>query len=112
MKVIEVLYIEFGNMYGEAFNPMFLEKSCKDVKVIYTKLTEEPYFVKHKVDMIYISNLRDSKMYDILNVLKKYKDRLKELIENNTIFLLTGNSLELFGFTIAKQKIKHNIIHK
>lgn len=106
MKVIEVLYIEFGNMYGEAFNPMFLEKSCKDVKVIYTKLTEEPYFVKHKVDMIYISNLRDSKIYDILNVLKKYKDKLKQMIEDNTIFLLTGNSLELFGSYIEENNKK------
>lgn len=97
MKIIEVLYNEFGNMYGEIYNPMFLEKSCKDIKIIYTKLNEEPYFVKHDVDMIYISNLRDNKIYDILNTLMKYKDKLKEMIENDVVFLLTGNSLELFG---------------
>ena len=27
MKIVEVLYSEFGNMYGEVYNPMFLEKS-------------------------------------------------------------------------------------
>lgn len=102
MKVIEVLYSEFGNMYGEMYNPMFLEKSCKDLKVIYTKLNDEPYFVKHDVDMIYISNLRDPKIYDILEVLKKYKDKIKEMIEDNKIFVLTGNSLELFGSYIKE----------
>ena len=102
MKTIEVLFSEFGNMYGEVYNAMFLEKSSKKIKVIHTKLTEEPYFVKHKVDMVYISNLRDLKMYDILDVLKKYKDKIKEMIENKVVFLLTGNALELFGSYIEE----------
>lgn len=102
MKIIEILYSEFGNMYGEIYNPMFLEKSCNDIKLIYTKLTEEPYFVNNKVDMVYIGNLRDNKIYGILNVLKKYKDKIKEMVENDVIFLLTGNSLELFGSYIKE----------
>ncbi len=97
MKIVEVLYSEFGNMYGEVYNPMFLEKSCNKIKLIYTKLNEKPYFVDHKVDMVYIGNLRDIKMYDILKELKKYKDKIKEMIENNIIFLLTGNAIEMFG---------------
>lgn len=97
MKIIEVLYSELGNMYGEVYNPMFLEKSTDKIKLIYTKLNEEPYFVKHKVDMIYISNIRDLKMYDVIDKLKLYKDRIKQMIEENIIFLLTGNALEMFG---------------
>ena len=106
MKIIEVLYNEFGNMYGEVYNPMFLEKSCDEIKLIYTKLGEEPYFTKHKVDMIYISNLRDSKIYDILDELKKYKSKLNEMIEDNVVFLLTGNALELFGAYIKENNKK------
>ena len=97
MKTVEVLYNEFGNMYGEIYNPMFLEKSCNKIKLIYTKLNDEPYFVKHKVDMVYMSNMRDLKMYDILDKLKQYKDKIKEMIEDGVIFLLTGNALEMFG---------------
>ena len=102
MKTVEVLYSEFGNMYGEVYNPMFLEKSCKKIKLIYTKLNEEPYFMKHKVDMVYIGNVRDIKMYDILDKLKQYKKKIKEMIEDNVIFLLTGNSLEMFGSHILE----------
>ena len=102
MKIVEVSYSEFGNMYGEVYNPMFLEKSSKNIKLIYTKLTDEPYFVKNKVDMVYISNMRDLKMYDIIDVLKKYKDKIKEMIENNVVFLLTGNAIEMFGSYILE----------
>jgi CobQ-like glutamine amidotransferase family enzyme len=102
MKTIEVLFSEFGNMYGEVYNPMFLEKSSNKIKLIYTKLNEEPYFMKHKVDMVYISNMRDLKMYDILDKLKEYKDKIKEMIEDNVIFLLTGNALEMFGSYIEE----------
>ena len=102
MKIIEVLFSEFGNMYGEVYNPMFLEKSSNKIKLIYTKLNEEPYFMKHKVDMVYISNMRDLKMYDILDKLKEYKDKIKEMIEDNVIFLLTGNALEMFGSYIEE----------
>lgn len=97
MKKIEVLYSEFGNMYGEVYNAMFLDKASDDVELIYTKLSEEPHFVKHNVDMIYMGNVRDKKTYDILARLKEYKEQIKELIENDTVFLLTGNALEMFG---------------
>ena len=102
MKVIEILYSEFSNMYGEIYNPMFLEKNCGDIKLVYTKLNEVPYFVNNNVDMVYMGNYRDIKIYDILNELKKYKDKIKEMIENNIIFLLTGNALELFGSYIKE----------
>ena len=102
MKTVEVLFSEFGNMYGEVYNPMFLEKSCSKIKLIYTKLNEEPYFMKHKVDMVYIGNMRDLKMYDILDKLKQYKKKIKEMIEDNVVFLLTGNALEMFGSYILE----------
>ncbi len=96
MKTIEVLYSEFSNMYGEIYNAMLLE-NCKKVKVIYTKFNDEPYFVKHKVDMIYMGNIRDNRTYLILDKLKPHRDKLKKMVDDNVIFLLTGNALELFG---------------
>ena len=102
MKIIEVLYSEFGNMYGEVYNPMFLEKSTDKIKLVYTKLNEEPYFAKHKVDMVYISNMRDLKMYDIMDKLRPYKDKIKDMIEKDVIFLLTGNAIEMFGSYIKE----------
>lgn len=102
MKTIEVLYSEFGNMYGEVYNAMFLEKSSDEIKLIYTKFNDEPYFVNNKVDMVYISYIRDAKIYTVMERLRKYRDRIKEMIEEDVIFLLTGNSLEMFGAYIEE----------
>ena len=110
MKTIEVLFSEFGNMYGEIYNPMFLEKSSNKIKLIYTRFNEEPYFVKHKVDMVYISNLRDIKIYDIIDKLSKYKDKIKEMIEDDVIFLLTGDAIEMFGSYIEEKGKKHDAL--
>ena len=110
MKTIEVLFSEFGNMYGEIYNPMFLEKSSDKIKLVYTRFNEEPYFVKNKVDMVYISNLRDIKIYDIIDKLSKYKDKIKEMIEDNVIFLLTGDAIEMFGSYIEENGKKHDAL--
>ena len=110
MKTIEVLFSEFGNMYGEIYNPMFLEKSSDKIKLIYTRFNEEPYFMKNKVDMVYISNLRDIKIYDIIEKLSKYKKKIKEMIEDNVIFLLTGDALEMFGSYIEEKGEKHKAL--
>jgi len=106
MKTIEVLYSEFGNMYGEVYNAMFLEKSSDEIKLIYTKFNDVPYFMNNDVDMVYISYIRDPKIYTVLEKLRTYKDRIKELIENDVIFLLTGNSLEMFGQYIEEDGVK------
>lgn len=97
MKKIEILYGELGNMYGEIYNPMFLEKATDEIELIHTGLNDEPCFVKNKVDMIYMSNIRDRKVYDVIDKLMPYKEKIKELIEDGTIFLLTGNAIEVFG---------------
>ena len=97
MKKIEVLYGEFGNMYGEIFNALFLEKASDVIELIYTGLNEEPHFVNNKVDMVFMSYIRDRKVYDVIEKLRPYKDRIKELIEADTVFLLTGNAIEVFG---------------
>lgn len=97
MKKIEVIYGELGNMYGEIYNPMFLQKASDEIELIFTGLNDEPRFVNEKVDMIYMSNIRDRKVYDVIDKLMPYKDKIKELIEAGTIFLLTGNALEVFG---------------
>ena len=38
----------------------------------------------------------------IIKKLKPYKEQIKKLIENDTIFLITGNALEIFGLKIDK----------
>ena len=101
---IEILYPEITNVYGDSANVMFLKKMFDDV--VLTSLNDEPYFVNNKVDFIYMGSHSD--IYDnvIIEKLSKYKDKLKELIENNTVILFTGTSLELCGSYILEDDKK------
>ncbi len=97
MKYIEVLYPEFSNLYADLKNIEYLTKCNKNIKVIYTHVSDEPYFLKHKVDMIYMGSMSDLKIESCIKLLSVYKKDLKDLIDDNVLFLITGNALEVFS---------------
>ncbi len=103
MVKIEILFSEVCNLFGDLFNIKYLEKSIKDVKCIYTKLTEEPRFVNEDIDMIYMAPMTEKTQEMVIKKLLPYKEKIKELIENNKIFLITGNALEVFGQYIENE---------
>ncbi len=97
MKYIEVLYPEFSNLYADLKNIEYLEKCNKDIKVIYTHVSDEPYFINHKVDMIYMGSMSDNKIEACIKILSVYKKQLQDLIDSDVLFLITGNALEVFS---------------
>ncbi len=97
MKVIEILYPELCGIYGDKMNMKYLSKCSKDLQFIETNHKDVPYFINNDVDMIYIGPMTENKQEMFLNYLMPYKDKIKNLIENNKIFFVTGNALELFG---------------
>ena len=94
---IEVLFPEFGNLFGDTGNIRFLKASAPDVEIINTDNRSEPYFVNGDVDMIYIGSMSELKQEIAVSRLLPYKERIVELIEKGVVFLATGNALELFG---------------
>ncbi len=93
----EILFPEFSGIYGDCGNMMLLKQCCKDMTFIETSLMEEPLFVKEDVDFIYMGSMSEVKQELAVKKLMPYKDRLAELIDKGTVFLITGNALELFG---------------
>ena len=96
-KVVEVLYPEFCNLFGDSSNIRYLKKCIPDAEFIYTAFTEEPYFVKNKPDLIYMGAMTEKKQEMAAAKLLPYKDRLKELIDAETPVLFTSNATELLG---------------
>ena len=98
MKKIELLFPELCNIYGESYNVEYLKRSNPDnIEVIETNHRDIPAFVKEGVDMVYLGCTTERKQEIIIEILKPYKERIKELIDKNVIFLITGNSVEIFG---------------
>jgi len=104
---IEVLFPEVANLYGDHFNPKYLAQCNSKIKLIHTSLTDEPTFLKEAVKMIYLGPMSETNQALVIDKLMPYKQKIKALIDDGIIFLVTGNALEVFGEYIldGKQKI-------
>lgn len=100
---IEVLFPEFCNLYGDLANMKYLQKCLPEAEFIETSFDKEPVFVKEEVRLIYLGPMTENMQERAINKLKNYKNRLQEVIDHNTVMLLTGNSLEIFGKYIEKE---------
>lgn len=93
----EILFPEFAGIYGDVGNMILFKQCCKSMKFVETSFSETPLFVKEDVDFIYLGSMSEPKQVLTVNKLKPYKERIKELMDKGTVFLITGNALEIFG---------------
>lgn len=95
--VIEILFHEACNLYGDGQNAKYLQATLPDWEFIFTPLTETPYFADHDPDMIYIGSMSESVQRRVIEKLMPLKGRLEALIEKGTPILATGNAGEIFA---------------
>ena len=94
---IEVLFPEIANLYGDLENIEYLRKSCPEIEVVETHLTEEPEFMRETPSLIYMGTLTENGQHLAVEKLSQYTDKLIEMIIECVHFLVTGNALEVFG---------------
>lgn len=98
MKNVELLFPELCNIYGERSNIDYLKRCCPDqIRVIETSYKSRPAFADGDADMVYLGCMTERKQEMVLEALDPYKDKLQELIQQDVLFLVTGNAIELFG---------------
>lgn len=97
---IEFLFPDLVVLFGETSNVRFLEKCLPDAEFIYTKNKEVPAFINGDVDLIYIGSMAEEYYPLAINALKPYKKELEKYIDENKIFISTGNAIDLFGKSI------------
>lgn len=93
---IEVLFPEICNLYGDLFNVKYLKECLPDAEIIETSLADTPLFVTEKPDLIYMGTTTERGQILAIEALRPYKDRIKNCIEENVNFLITGNAMEIF----------------
>lgn len=103
-KVVEMLFPEVSNLYGDPFNMNFLgqclEASGCEYSIVRDELCQKPYFADAVPDLVWMGPMTEHSQELVIEALKPYKERLLELIRSNTIFVITGNALEIFGKSI------------
>lgn len=99
--VIEELYPEFNNLYGDRGNGEYLCKKLTEagyeVEFIKTGLFDEPNFAGGKTDILLIGPCQEKHQPIELERLKNYREAIESRIENGGVILATGNAFELFG---------------
>ena len=100
---IEVLFPEICNLYGDLFNVELLKRSYPEIEIINTTLKSEPLFISEKPTMLYMGSTTERGQELAAERLLQYKDRISELIEDNTLILFTGNAIELLGTHIETE---------
>lgn len=93
---IEVLFSEVCNLSGDFQNVEYLRQTLPDGDFVFTSLTEEPEFVKERPDLIYMGTMTEAVQRRVIQQLMPYKARIRELMEDGVVFLMTGNACEVF----------------
>lgn len=102
-KTIEILFPEFCNLYGDISNIRYLKKCIPKANFIQTSFNDEPAFLSQEVNLIYMGPMTEKMQEKVIKKLKPYKEKIKELIEKNVVFLITGNAIEIFGNHIENE---------
>lgn len=107
--IIEVLFEEICNLYGDPQNAEYLAQTLPSAKIIHTSLDSEPYFADHRPDMILMGAMSDSMQAAVINKLRNYLSRLEELINDDVVFLATGNACEIFCKSIENVTLETKV---
>ena len=99
----EMLFPEVANLFGDHFNIKYLQRSVPGSEIISTGLNETPRFMTEDVDLIYMGPMPEYAQELAIEKLTPCKERIGELIEKGTVFIITGNALELFGKEIENE---------
>ncbi|NLL44119.1 MAG: glutamine amidotransferase [Mollicutes bacterium] len=110
---IAYLYYDLLNLYGENGNIKILKKQLEhqgiNVSIKFLTIDDELDFDQY--DLVYIGAGTEHNQKIALKHLLKYKEQIKEAIENDKFFLVTGNAIELFGkYIYDKNKKKHKAL--
>ncbi len=107
---IAYLYYNLLNLYGENGNikmiKKILEKQGINVMVKFLDVTDELEF--NKYDLVYMGSGNYENQELIIKHLSKYKKDIKKCLDNKKFFIITGNTLDIFGSHIIfpSKKIK------
>lgn len=107
------LYYDLMNLYGESGNVKALcyqlENQGINVKLKFLTIGDTLNFEQY--DFVYMGAGTLSNQKLVLKHLIKYKEDVKKAIDKGTFFLVTGNSLELFGKYIEENEKKIRALH-
>ena len=101
---IEILYPEFCNLNGDMGNIKYLKKCLPEAELLETSINDKPKFIQQSdISLVYMGTLSERSQEIVITKLKPYTELIKQKIEQNQLFLFTGNSVEILGKYIENE---------
>jgi len=100
---IEILYPSCANLYGEATAVAYMRQCLPEAEFVFTELNDVPSFASEKVDLVFMGGMTEDTQELVIEKLLPYKERMVELIDQDVVFLMVSNALEIFGQYIEKE---------
>lgn len=100
---IEILYPSCANLYGEATGAAYMRQCLPEAEFIYTELSDAPAFAGQRIDMVFMGGMTESMQELVIEKLRPYRERIQELIDQDVVFLMVSNALEIFGQYIQRE---------
>ena len=94
---IEILYPEMAYLFGDNANVLYLEQSLPEAEFIKTAKGEAPKFISEEINLVYLGALTERNQEKAIELLMPHKEAFKKAIDEGTVFLFTGNALEIMG---------------
>lgn len=101
---IEILYPELCTLFGDKGNMQYLKLCLPEAEFVETTLNAKPLFLTEHIDLVYMCSMSERSQEVILERLIPFKNDIAAAIDSQeTVFLLTGNALELLGSYILRE---------
>jgi CobQ-like glutamine amidotransferase family enzyme len=107
--IIEILFEEICNLYGDPQNAVYLSKTVPSAEFVHTSLDAVPFFADSRPDIILIGSMSDNMHSSVIEKLKPYRQRIIDLINDDVVFLVTGSACEVFCNTVENVTLETKI---
>lgn len=82
---------------------IYLEKTLPDAEFIRTPIGGAVRFTEEPVDLVYMGPMTERMQERVIEKLRPLKAKIQAVIDRGTVFLFTGNALEVFGDYIENE---------
>lgn len=93
---IEILFPEAANLFGDCWNHRYLKECLPEAEFVYTAFDDAPAFANDDVQLVYMGAMTESAQERAIQKLMPYRERIEQLVQNGTVFLMTSNAGEVF----------------
>ena len=106
--IIEWLNPEGTMLFGDRGNWMLLQRIFPNATFIETPLHSTPAFTHQKVDLLCMGSMNERMQLQMIKWLSMFIDPLKSRIQNDQACLFFGNSQDILGVSIIREKLDVN----